>query len=112
MPEKKCNLCGRVLSLDNFYRHPGTVDKHQGCCKECYLEKQKTRYMRKKQEQLKQIKQRDCLSYLPPSKLINLAENSSAKYRKEQAGFTKVMKVAESDFKAEEKEGQKVWTRK
>lgn len=32
---KRCFKCGRVLALDEFYRHPMMADGHLGKCKDC-----------------------------------------------------------------------------
>ena len=33
--KKQCFKCGRVLDIENFYKHPGMKDGHLGKCKEC-----------------------------------------------------------------------------
>lgn len=33
--EKRCFKCGETKSLDDFYKHPTTVDGRLGKCKEC-----------------------------------------------------------------------------
>jgi ribosomal protein S27AE len=35
MKDKKCFKCGKVKSLDEFYKHPRMKDGHLGKCKEC-----------------------------------------------------------------------------
>lgn len=33
--EKQCFKCKKIKDLNEFYKHPGTADKHLGKCKEC-----------------------------------------------------------------------------
>jgi hypothetical protein len=35
MQEKKCFKCGRILPLEDFYKHPRMKDGHLNKCKEC-----------------------------------------------------------------------------
>lgn len=112
MPEKQCRRCGKILPVEAFYNHPTTKDKYGWLCKRCYADFNKSRYMAKKKQATNQEKTRDPLSYMPPSKLIDLAEKKTATYWHTQQFFAEAMKAAESDFKEEEREGHKVWTRK
>lgn len=33
---KTCNSCAVSKSVDEFYAHPQTADRLQGCCKDCH----------------------------------------------------------------------------
>lgn len=47
---KPCFKCGKVLPLENFYRHPKMGDGHLGKCKDCTKLDAKTHYALKCQD--------------------------------------------------------------
>lgn len=48
---KKCNHCGRELTLDNFYKRTSSLDGYQAICKTCQHENAKKYYRSKKQKE-------------------------------------------------------------
>lgn len=47
--EKKCKLCGQILSLSNFYKRHASKDGHNHYCKICISKKEKERNKRLKE---------------------------------------------------------------
>lgn len=55
MKTKKCNTCGRELSIDMFYRASNNIDGHANICKECES-KRKKEYRETHKESIKKKK--------------------------------------------------------
>ena len=55
METKRCNKCGRVLTVDNFHKKNSSKDGLQDYCKECHKQSVRQSYNKNK-EQKKQHK--------------------------------------------------------
>ena len=59
METKKCFKCGRVLPIEEFYKHPQMADGHLNKCKECAKKDVKDNYKKLIQEEWYVEKQRE-----------------------------------------------------
>src|SRR5690242_372263 len=55
---KTCFKCGRLLPLDDFYRHPMMADGHLGKCKRCTRRDVQENYANKRQHYLEYDRKR------------------------------------------------------
>lgn len=56
---KRCFRCGRVLALDEFYRHPQMTDGHLGKCKDCTKADASNNYRARKPERMEYERERN-----------------------------------------------------
>lgn len=47
---KRCKTCGKIFSLDNFYKSKLTHDGYEGSCKQCRLKQMRQNRLIKKEE--------------------------------------------------------------
>lgn len=50
METKKCNKCGRVLTIDNFHKKKSSKDGLQDYCKECHKQSVRQSYNKNKEQ--------------------------------------------------------------
>ena len=53
---KKCNRCGKVKELTEFYKGKGYPDGHRAICKKCFIDYQKKYYIEHKEKISKRLK--------------------------------------------------------
>ena len=54
--KKTCKICNRMLSIENFSKHPKTSDGYSSVCKECMHKLQSDGHKNRKENKMKELK--------------------------------------------------------